>query len=118
MLLLQSGRRGSVLAFLAAMLVAACVSAPARAQTIAASVNVGGTIVTMPEYGIGVHTSVYDNSLWHIDSPGSSSDNHFDLLPGMLDDAGVETLRYPGGGYADVFHFSVTRQSGRVGGGL
>jgi hypothetical protein len=46
---------------------------------------------------LGLHTSVYDNI------NGDSS------LPGFLKEAGVGALRYPGGGYADVFHWSVSK---------
>jgi hypothetical protein len=76
----------------------------AHAQTVTASVNVGTTLAQLPEYGMGVHTSVYDNSLRFTGSP-------YNLLDGMLDEAGINTLRYPGGGYADVFHFSHSRPS-------
>src|SRR5262249_14647730 len=84
---------------------------PLQAQTVSATVNVNTTLATMPAYGMGIHTSVYDNNLWYIDTPGSSSDDNFDLLPGRLDDAGIKVLRYPGGGYADAFHFSLARPS-------
>lgn len=94
---------------------------PLCAQTVTASVNVNSVLATVPAYGMGMHTSVYDNSLWYIDNPGSSSDDHFDLLPGRLADAGVNVLRYPGGGYADAFHFSLARpswESGITGSGM
>ena len=44
-----------------------------------------------------MHTSVYANQM------GNSA------LPGRLIESGVNTLRYPGGGYADVFHWSVNK---------
>ena len=69
------------------------------AQTVTASVNVNNTLAILPEYGMGVHTSVYDGGLRYEGSPV------FTLLDGALDDAGVDVLRYPGGGYADGFHF-------------
>jgi hypothetical protein len=87
------------------------ISAPLLAQTINAGVDVTSTIATMPEYGMGIHTSVYDNSLRY---EGSYVYNQLD---GRLDDAGIDVLRYPGGGYADVFHFSLSRQ-GLTGYGL
>jgi hypothetical protein len=101
--------------------VATLCAVPLRAQTVTAIVNVNSTLAVMPEYGMGIHTSVYDNSLWYIDTPGSASDDHFDLLPGRLNDAGITTLRYPGGGYADSFHFSLARpswESGITGSGM
>lgn len=59
------------------------------AQTVTASIDVESVVATLPEYGMGIHTSVYDNSLRTTGSP----DN---LLDGRLDDAGVNVLRYPG----------------------
>ena len=44
---------------------------------------------------MGMHTSVYDNSLAD------------PMLPELLRAAGITTLRYPGGGYADIYHWSV-----------
>lgn len=75
-------------------------ASPANAVT--ATVDVAVSLATMPEYGIGLHASVYDNSLRYTGSP-------YNQLDGLLDAAGVNVLRYPGGGYADVFHFSVSR---------
>lgn len=43
---------------------------------------------------LGIHTSVYDN---HMMDP---------QVPHLLQLAGITTLRYPGGGYADNYHFS------------
>ena len=74
---------------------------PALAVNV--TVNAGQTTAVMPLEGIGMHASVYDNTLQASGSPTN------DLLNGMLDAAGVTTLRYPGGGYADVVHFSTTR---------
>ena len=48
----------------------------------------------MPPFALGMHTSVYDNNL--VDAQ----------LPGLLQEAGIAMLRYPGGGYADVYHWS------------
>ena len=39
----------------------------------------------------------------------ATSGSPYNLLDGRLDGAGVNVLRYPGGGYADVFHFSHSR---------
>ncbi len=87
-------------------------SASAMAANV--TVNAGQTTAIMPLEGIGIHTSVYDNSLQYIGSP-------YNQLNGLLDAAGVTTLRYSGGGYADVYHFSTTRcyyDGGPVGHGL
>ena len=95
------------------VLAASLASAPRlTAQTVNASVNVDQTLAVFPDYGMGIHTSVYDNSLQY---NGSSV---FNQLDGLLDNAGVNVLRYPGGGYADVFHFSLSRPGGLTGNGL
>jgi len=73
-----------------------------------ATVNTSSIIAVMPEYFMGAHASVYDNSLQYTGSPV------FNQLDGLLDAAGVNVLRYPGGGYADVFHFSVSRSNGGI----
>lgn len=75
------------------------------------SVNVQTSQVRaiMPWEGLGIHTSVYYNQFGN------------PALPGRIQEAGLTTLRYPGGGYADVFHWSITRASwenGITGGGL
>jgi hypothetical protein len=113
--------RGCASVITLASLSALMLASSSHAQTVTASVNVNGTLAVVPEYGYGIHASVYDNSLSHIDTPGSSHDDSFDLLPGRLNEAGVDVLRYPGGGYADVFHFSLARpswESGITGSGL
>jgi hypothetical protein len=69
------------------------------------TVNAAGMLSTVAATSYGVHTSVYDNQ------NGNAS------LPNLLIQSGVAALRYPGGGYADVFHWSVSR-SALSGGGL
>jgi hypothetical protein len=93
-------------------LIAGVAPPPAAAQVVSVGVDVNARLAVMPEYGLGVHASVYDNSLQYA---GSSVYNQLD---GLLDAAGVNVLRYPGGGYGDVFHFSVSRPGGPVGFGL
>ena len=48
----------------------------------------------VPPYAYGMHTSVYDNAL------------HDPALPEQLDEAGITMLRYPGGSYSDLYHWS------------
>jgi hypothetical protein len=67
--------------------------------TAAVTVDFGASLATVPKLGIGMHSSVYDNDL------------HHDATPGALNEAGVAMLRYPGGGYADNYHWSVHRMS-------
>ena len=93
------------------LVVAAFLSAAAMAQILPnagaanVTVNAAGRLSTVAATAYGVHTSVYDNQ------NGNAS------LPGLLIQSGVTALRYPGGGYADVFHWSVSR-SALSGGGL
>jgi hypothetical protein len=97
---------GRLIVLKRAIAIAALVSwtgGPAGAQTNV-TVNTGSVRAVMPSEGLGIHTSVYDNSLQYTGSPV------FQQLNDRLDAAGVATLRYPGGGYADVFHWSVSRQ--------
>jgi hypothetical protein len=101
---------GSLFIFVAVLTALSARSAGAQAVTV--SVDVNNRLAVMPEYGLGVHASVYDNSLQYT---GSAA---FNQLDSQLDAAGVNVLRYPGGGYADVFHFSVSRSGGLAGNGL
>jgi hypothetical protein len=61
------------------------------------TVNVTSNLFPVASTAYGMHTSVYDNQ------------NGNSALPGLLMESGVNTLRYPGGGYADVFHWSVNK---------
>jgi hypothetical protein len=96
-----------ILSFAFALAVLAHAASPLRAQ-VNATVNTTSTIAVMPEYFMGAHASVYDNSLQYTGSPV------FNQLDGLLDAAGVNVLRYPGSGYADVFHFSASRSNGGI----
>jgi len=63
-------------------------------------VDFSEALATVPPLGFGMHTSVYDNAL------------HESVeTPGALIQAGITLLRYPGGGYADNYHWSVHRLS-------
>ena len=68
---------------------------------LAANVTVNATnkLSTVADAAFGLHTSVYDNQ------HGNAA------LPGRLIESGVNTLRYPGGGYADIYHWSVNKNS-------
>lgn len=67
----------------------------------AAGVTVDTTTVraVTPLEGLGVGTAVYSNQF------GNSN------LPSRLNEAGVTTLRYPGGGYSDVYHWSISKDT-------
>jgi hypothetical protein len=59
------------------------------------AVNTGAVITTVPQTFFGMHTSVYDTSL-----------NDVTKLPALLATTGITTLRYPGGSYADRYHWA------------
>jgi hypothetical protein len=75
--------------------------APPVAEPIRAAVTVDFAAVlgVVPELGVGMHSSVYDNGLHEVTTPDA------------LNQAGVALLRYPGGGYSDNYHWSVHRLS-------
>ncbi len=53
----------------------------------------------MAPIAMGIHTSVYDNHLMD------------DSIPALLRATAITTLRYPGGGYADNYHWSVYKST-------
>jgi len=65
-------------------------------KTARVQVNVKTQLAVVPAAGYGVHMSVYDNDFTPPD------------LPNKLKAAGVTALRYPGGSYADLFHWKTT----------
>ncbi len=74
---------------------------PPRVDSVPVEVVVdfSTTLAERPPLGFGVHASVYDNAL------------HEASTPDALRESGIALLRYPGGGYADNYHFSVHRLS-------
>jgi alpha-L-arabinofuranosidase len=74
-------------------------SGQAQAQVATVTVNVASNLFPVASTSYGMHTSVYDNQ------NGNAN------LPLRLIESGVNTLRYSGGGYADVFHWSVNKLS-------
>jgi len=63
------------------------------------TIDVSNSVFSVTDTALGVHTSVYDNQ------------NGNAALPGRLIESGVTALRYPGGGYADVYHWSANKDS-------
>ncbi|MFJ1967177.1 cellulose-binding protein [Streptomyces sp. NPDC087903] len=77
-------------------------AAPA-ALTASVSVDTGRTLASIPGTGVGMNVAVYDGNMNH------------SAVPGLLRDAGVGTVRYPGGSYADGYHWqSHTVEGGYV----
>ena len=86
----------------AALLTTACLvfalSGEARAVNYAnVSVDASSVSATMSDYGLGIHTSPYYNEMGAAD------------MDDRLEEAGVTTMRFGGGGYADVYHWSIAR---------
>lgn len=57
----------------------------------------GFGVIALEAYGM--HTSVYDGNLSH------------SLVPDLLKIAGISALRYPGGGYADMYHWLTNKDT-------
>lgn len=76
-----------------ALLIFFCDGSAVLAQANVA-VNAAGVVAALPSTAIGLHTSVYANQ-W-----GNAA------LPGRIAEAGVDVLRYPGGSYSDIYHWS------------
>jgi Cellulose binding domain/Fibronectin type III domain len=99
--------RRRALALLGAALLAAGISAtvtaqPAAAQTLTDSVTVNATagLGTIPSGAIGLNTAVYDGDM--NDTP----------IPGLLQAAGIDALRYPGGSYSDIYNWQTNVAQG------
>src|SRR5262245_57911442 len=76
------------------VLAAALSPAASLFAQVSVTVNAGNTLAAMPDIGIGLHTSVYANIF------GAPS------LPGEIAASGVQLLRYPGGNYASIYHWT------------
>ncbi|GGQ99176.1 hypothetical protein [Streptomyces asoensis] len=69
--------------------------APITPTAVSASVSVdaGRALATVPATGVGMNVAVYDGNMNH------------SSVPGLLKDAGTGAVRYPGGSYADGYHW-------------
>ncbi|MFE9448955.1 LPXTG cell wall anchor domain-containing protein [Streptomyces sp. NPDC006739] len=63
------------------------------APTVAVTVDAGTSLGTVPSTGVGLNTAVYDS---HLNDATASA---------LMKAAGVRQLRYPGGSYADAYHW-------------
>ena len=86
---------------LASVFGVACVDAsqPPQQETdetllVQVDIDTSRILARVPPYGFGIHTSVYDNAL------------HDPRVGPELEVAGIEMLRYPGGGYSDNYHWA------------
>lgn len=74
-----------------------CAAASAQVNV---TVNTNNMLATMPDVGINLHTSVYSNNF------GNTA------IPGQIAAGGIQMLRYPGGNYADIYHWTNNTASG------
>ncbi len=74
---------------------------PGETAPLAVTVTVDPSDVlrVVPPLAYGMHASLYDNTL------------HDPALTSQLDAAGISLLRWPGGGYADNYHFATHTMS-------
>ena len=72
----------------------AATSPQASASTaVSVTVNANQSLAAIPSAGIGTNVAVYDGNM-----NGSAT-------PGLLSTAGLHAVRYPGGSYADIYHW-------------
>ena len=73
---------------------AGVLATPAAAATSATvTVNASMTRGTIPAAGHGINSAVYDGNMNQA------------AVPGLLRDAGIKAIRYPGGSYGDIYHW-------------
>jgi hypothetical protein len=106
---LRRGALGAAVVLAAAGLVTAgsaaqaAPAAPAAAPAAAAptiSIDARAGLATVPSTGLGVNDAVWDPAL------GSNSTSD------LLGAAGVQMMRYPGGSYADIYHWQTNTADG------
>jgi len=90
----RSGRMSARIALWMGFFFAGMLSLSTQAAVVNVAVNTGTTIAVTPLDGVGLGTSVYANQ-W-----GNAS------LSSRLIESGVQSLRYPGGSYSDIYHWS------------
>ncbi|WP_243640210.1 cellulose binding domain-containing protein [Streptacidiphilus pinicola] len=74
---------------------------PAAADSaVSVSVDAAQQLAVIPSTGVGVNEAVYDPHM-------NSSD-----IPGLLSGAGMGAVRYPGGSYADGYHWQTNTEQG------
>ncbi|MEK8104829.1 hypothetical protein NKG94_05800 [Micromonospora sp. M12] len=68
-------------------------TASAAADPVTVTVNTRAGLATVPDTALGVNHAIWDTNL----GTTQTSD--------LLRDAGVQMMRYPGGSYADIYHW-------------
>ncbi|MER7581168.1 cellulose binding domain-containing protein [Kitasatospora sp. NPDC097691] len=84
--------------------IAAVAPPAAAASTVSVSVDAALQLATVPDtgigIGIGINTAVFDPAM------------NDSATPGLLRDAGIGAVRYPGGSHSDVYHWQTGTASG------
>lgn len=90
------------LALAATVLLALGVLATPAFAATSASVTVNASVsrAVIPAAGHGVNSAVYDGNMNQA------------AVPGLLRDAGFKAIRYPGGSYADIYHWQTHTADG------
>src|SRR5947207_2986775 len=84
----------------AAALVASFIPSASAAVSASISIDANQRLATLPSTGAGMNVAVYDENM-----NGSS-------IPGLLKNAGVGMVRYPGGSFADIYHWQTNTADG------
>jgi hypothetical protein len=69
-------------------------AAPADVPVATVTVNAKAGLATVPDTALGINHAVWDDQL------GT------DVVADLLGDAGIGTMRYPGGSYGDIYHWA------------
>jgi hypothetical protein len=81
-------------------------TSPPGTGAVAVTVNATAGLGSMPSNGVGLNTAVYDANMNHPN------------MPGLLQAAGFNALRYPGGSYSDIYNWQThVADGGYVAGG-
>jgi hypothetical protein len=76
-------------------------SSPATAASaVTVSINASQSLATIPSTAAGTNTAVYDGNM---NGPA---------IPGLISAAGIKAMRYPGGSYADIYHWQTNTADG------
>ncbi len=84
----------------AAVLVPVGATPASAATSVDVSVDASRSLASIPSAAVGMNTAVYDGYM--NDSP----------VAGLLKGAGVGAVRYPGGSYADIYHWKTNTADG------
>src|SRR6266567_2561582 len=83
---------------LALLTILACLCTMAYGQSV--TVNFNSSLGTVPVWGQGIGTAVYDGNLTDA------------AVPGLVKNAGYNIMRFPGGSYADIYHWQTNTATG------